>query len=148
MNIHGILHKLVVALVIFVGFGIALGYPQYKKHKNIVRAQEALELGREIAYKESVYFERIGRYQPDLSKLKLSVSCPLEEKDGQQILVCTPYTYYLKDSIVRVDHETLPEWFELDVDAGSVDCAYDEGSWAGEHICDRMDLSSWTNLVL
>ena len=149
MNIHNILHKLVVTLVIVAGFGIALGWPQYKKHQNLVRAQEALDLGREIAYKESVYFKRIGRYQPDFTKLDLSVSCQSREQDGRQELICPPYTYYLKENgIVRVDHENMPEWFELDVDMGSVDCAYEEGSWAGEHICDRMDLSSWTHFEL
>lgn len=149
MNIHNILHKLVVGLVLFMGFGIALGWPQYKKHQNIVRAQQALDLGREIAFEESEYKKRVGRVVEDFTKLDLSVKCAAQESNGRKEMTCPPYVYWLKDGhIVRVDHTELPEWFELDIDAGTVDCSYEEGSWAGEHICDRMDLSSFANLVL
>ena len=147
MNIHNILHKLVVAAVIFVGFGIALGWPQYKKHQNIVRAQKALDLGREIAYQESVYFAKTGKYITDFSKLDLSVKCETQETDGRIEMDCPPYVYWLDNGIVRVENRHLPEWFELDVQQGTVGCSYEEDSWAGAHICDRMDLSSWTNLI-
>lgn len=150
MNIHNILHKLVVGVVLFMGFGIALGWPQYKKHKNIVRAQQALDLGREIAFEESKYKTRVGHALEDFTKLDLSAKCASQENNGRLEMTCDPYVYWLKDGhIVRVDNTQLPEWFELDIDAGTVDCSYTEGSWAGEHICDRMDLSSWTkNFVL
>jgi len=145
MNFHNIVHKLVVSLVLLLGFGIALGWPQYKKHKNIVRAQQALDLGREIAYEESEYKRRTGRTLDDFTKLNLSTKCPFKQNNGRTEMTCDPYVYWLKDGhIVRVDNTQLPEWFELDINAGTVDCSYEEGSWAGEHICDRMDLSSWT----
>jgi hypothetical protein len=133
-----------------MGFGIALGWPQYKKHKNIVRAQQALDLGKEIAFHESKYKERTGRVLEDFTKLDLSVKCASQKANDRTEMVCSPYVYWLKDGhIVRVDNTELPEWFEMDIDEGTVACSYMDGSWAGEHICDRMDLSSFAhNLVL
>jgi len=147
MNIHNIVHKLVVGVVMLIGFGIALGWPQYRKHETIVKAQRALDFGREIAFQEASYKARTGSYQPDFSKLNLSRTCPAAVKDGitesRYEINCPPYVFYLKDGhIVRVEHPDMPEWFELDIDAGTVSCSYEEGSWAGEHICDRMDVSS------
>ena len=149
MNFHNILHKLVVGIVMLIGFGIALSWPQYKKHQTITQAQHALDFGREIAYQESVYKAQTGRYEPDFSKLDLSKNCASVIKDGvdenssRYEINCPPYVFYLKGGhIVRVDHPGMPEWFELDIDAGTVTCSHEENSWAGEHICDRMDVSS------
>ena len=149
MNIHNILHKAVVGIVMLIGFGIALGWPQYKKHQTIVQAQHALDFGREIAYEEAVYKSQTGRYEPDFSKLDLSRPCPAAVKDSvdgtesRYEITCPPYVFYLKDGhIVRIDHPDMPEWFELDIDNGTVSCSYEEGSWAGAHICDRMNVSS------
>ena len=128
MNIHNILHKLVVGIVMIIGFGIALGWPQYKKHKTITQAQHAMDLGREIAYKESAYKMQTGRYEPDFSKLDLSRDCPAAVEDDAEgnaryEITCPPYVFYLKDGhIVRVDHPDMPEWFELDIDGGTVSC--------------------------
>ena len=149
MNIHNIVHKLVVGVVMLIGFGIALGWPQYRKHQTIKQAQHALDFGREIAYQEAVYKAQTGHYQPDFSKLELSLNCPAVVKDGAEEtfgryeINCPPYVFYLKDGhIVRVDHPDMPEWFELDIDSGTVSCSYEKDSWAGAHICDRMDVSS------
>ena len=149
MNIHNILHKLVVGVVMLIGFGIALGWPQYKKHQTLVQAQHALDFGREIAYQEAVYKTQHGRYEPDFTRLALSKTCTAivrdgtEEQAGRMEIKCDPYVFYLKEGhIVRIDHPDMPEWFELDVDAGTVTCSYEENSWAGAHICDRMDVSS------
>lgn len=149
MNIHNILHKLVVGIVMLIGFGIALGWPQYKKHQTIKQARHALDFGREIAYQESAYKAQTGHYEPDFSKLELSKNCPVVSKEGDGStsdrveIKCAPYVFYLKDGhIVRVEHPGMPEWFELDIDAGTVSCSYEENSWAGAHICDRMDVSS------
>lgn len=142
MNIHNILHKLVVAVVMLIGFGIALGWPQYKKHQTISQARHALDLGREMAYQESVYKTSHGQYQPDFTQLQLSVSCPVTTVQEKPAMKCGDYVFYLQNGhIVRVDHENMPEWFELDIDGGTVRCSYEENSWAGKHICDRMDVS-------
>jgi len=146
MNFHNILHKMVVGVVMLVGFGIALGWPQYKKHQTIVKAQQALDFGREIAYQQAVYKDQHGHYEPDFTKLQLSHVCPAAVRDGETAhfeIKCDPYVFYLKDGhIVRIDHPDMPEWFELDIDGGTVSCSYEENSWAGEHICDRMDVSN------
>ena len=144
MNFHNILHKTVMGIVMLIGFGIALGWPQYKKHQTIAKAQHALDLGREIAYQQAVYKEQHGRYEPDFSKLELSHICPVANGEENRFeMKCDPYVFYLKDGhIVRVDHPDMPEWFELDIDGGTVSCSYEENSWAGAHICDRMDVSS------
>ena len=52
---RGSIHTIVLVLVVIVGFGIALGWPQYKKHQMIGIAQQALDLGKALAFAEATY---------------------------------------------------------------------------------------------
>lgn len=139
---RGSIHMIVLILVMIVGFGLALGWPQYKKHQTLAIAQDALDLGKALAFAEATYKTQHGEYTPDFAKLDFALPCPVE-RDGEKIeMVCQQYVYRLEEgNILRVAHKGLPKWFDLDLEKGSVDCSHEEGSIAGSHICGQVDLT-------
>lgn len=140
---RGSIHTIVLILVVLVGFGAALGWPQYKKYQTIRTAQQALEQGKALAFAEASYKTRYGKYTADFAKLDVQLPCPVE-RDGEKIeMVCPDYVYRLEEgNILRVAHKGLPKWFDLDLEKGSVDCSHEDGSVAGSHICSRVDLAT------
>ena len=139
---RGSIHTIVLVLVVIVGFGIALGWPQYKKHQTLQTAQQALELGKALAFAESSYKMRYGKYTPDFAKLDMQLPCPVERSGDKIEMVCQQYVYRLEEGkILRVAHKGLPKWFDLNIEEGSVDCSHEDGSIAGSHICSRVDLA-------
>ncbi len=139
---RGSIHTIVLILIVLIGFGLALGWPQYKKHQMIRAAKHALELGKALAFAEAVYKTQKGAYTPDFAQLNVPLPCPVE-RDGEKIeMVCQQYVYRLEEgNILRVAHKGLPKWFDLDLEKGSVDCSHEEGSIAGSHICGQVDLT-------
>lgn len=137
---RGSIHTIVLLLVMICGFGIALGWPQYKKHQTVAAAQRAVDLGKALAYSESVYKEHHGAYTPDFTRLGVDLPCPVTRSAEQVEMTCAHYTYTLEGSQLRVQHNKLPKWFVVDVENGAVDCSHEEGSLAGSHICARVDL--------
>lgn len=139
---RGSIHTIVLGLVIIVGFGIALGWPQYQKHKTVASAQRALDLGKALAFAEATYKTQHGAYTPDFVQLGLALPCPVV-RDGDKIeMECSDYVYRLEEGgVLRVQHKGLPKWFDLDLAKGSVDCSHEDGSIAGSHICSRVDLT-------
>lgn len=140
---RGSIHTIVLILVVIVGFGLALGWPQYKKHQTLAKAQRALELGKALAFAEATYKTQHGAYTPDFARLDFELPCPVQREDGKIEMVCSDYVYRLEEgNILRVQHKGVPKWFDLDLEKGSVDCSHEEGSIAGSHICERVDLSA------
>lgn len=139
---RGSIHTIVLILVMIVGFGLALGWPQYKKHQTLAIAQDALDLGKALAFAEATYKTQHGEYTPDFAKLDFALPCPVERGEGKIEMVCNHYVYRLEENgILRVQHKGLPKWFDLHLAEGSVDCSHEEGSIAGSHICSRVDLT-------
>ncbi len=139
---RGSIHTIVLVLVVLVGFGLALGWPQYKKHQTLSIAQNALDLGRALAFEEATYKAAHGTYTPDFAQLNLRLPCPVERSGDKIEMVCDHYVYRLEENgLLRVEHKGLPKWFELDLEKGSVDCSHEEGSIAGSHICANVDLT-------
>lgn len=140
---RGSIHTIVLGLVIVVGFGIALGWPQYKKHQTVASAQRALDLGKALAFAEAAYKEQNGGYTPDFARLGVALPCPLVREGGKIEMTCGDYVYRLEEGgVLRVQHKGLPKWFDLNLEEGSVDCSHEDGSIAGSHICARVDLTS------
>lgn len=52
MGRNGSIHTIVLVLVMLIGFGAALGWPQYEKHRTIAAAQKALDIGKSLAFAE------------------------------------------------------------------------------------------------
>ena len=68
---RGSMHTLMFVLIIFFCFGLALGLPQYRKHKNITEGRRALNLGVSLSFTLSGYKQRYGVYTQGFSQLDL-----------------------------------------------------------------------------
>lgn len=146
MGRNGSIHTIVLILVMLVGFGAAIGWPQYEKHRTIAAAQKALEVGKSLAFAEASYKERYKAYTPDLERLDAVLPCPVERTDEKIEMVCSDYTFSLAEgNLVRVAHKSYPKWFDINIDQGSIDCSHEEDSLVGQHICARVDLSDFKN---
>ena len=130
---RGSIHKMVVGSIIFCGFAVALILPQYKKHETLVKARTAAERGKEIAFSLDKYRQQHAHPLADFSQIELSFACERNEQNTQ--LSCDDYTYRLDNGIIHIEHQTLPQWFEINVENGTVACESEKDSWAGEHIC-------------
>ena len=137
----GSIHKMVVGSVIFCGFGVALILPQYKKHETLVKARTAAERVKEIAFLLEKNQRGVKPVTPDFAQIELSFACERNEDNTQ--LSCDDYTYRFDNgNLLRIEHNTLPQWFEIDVENGTVACESEKGSWAGEHICNHAHVPS------
>ena len=146
MGRNGSIHTIVLVLVMLIGFGAALGWPQYEKHRTIAAAQKALDIGKSLAFAEASYKEHYKAYTPDFELLGADLPCPVERADGKTEMVCSNYTFSLAEgNLVRVAHKNYPKWFDINIDQGSIDCSHEEGSLVGQHICDRVNLSNSKN---
>ena len=130
MGRNGSIHTIVLVLVMLIGFGAALGWPQYEKHRTIAAAQKALDIGKSLAFAEASYKEHYKAYTPDFELLGADLPCPVERAER---------------NLVRVAHKNYPKWFDINIDQGSIDCSHEEGSLVGQHICDRVNLSNSKN---
>lgn len=120
---------MVVGSIICLGFGLALILPQYRKHQTLVHARTAVEHGKEIAFALSKY-----RMPADFSPIELSFAC--ERNEDNTLLTCGAYTFRLENGrLLHIEHQTLPQWFEIDIENGTIACDHEKDSWAGEHIC-------------
>jgi len=136
----GFVHKIVVGSIIFIGFALALILPQYEKHQTLVKTRTAAERGKEIAFALDKYHHQYKRFPTDFSQIELSFPCERNEDNTQ--LSCDDYTYRLENpTLLRIEHNTLPQWFEIDVENGTVACESEKDSWAGQHICAHAHVS-------
>lgn len=133
---RGSMHTLMFALIILFGFGLALGLPQYKKHKNIAEGRAALNRGGALAFSQAAYKQAHGEYTEDLSQLALPeelVACTLQEQG--KALLCGEYLFIQQAGMLKASHVRFPKWLEFNLDEGSVDCSHAGDSEAGRHIC-------------
>lgn len=139
---RGSMHTLMFVLIIFFGFGLALGLPQYRKHKNITEGRRALNRGGALSFTLSGYKQRYGVYTQDFSQLDLPeelAGCTLEE--GGKALLCGEYRFTQEGGILTAAHVRFPKWFEFDLDGGMVDCSHADDSDAGRHLCEGINTS-------
>lgn len=137
---RGSMHTLMFILIIFCGFGLALGVPQYRKYKNITEGRRAINRGGALSFALSGYKQRYGVYTQDFSKLVLPqelAECTLEE--GGRAILCGEYRFTQEGGILKAAHVRFPKWFEFDLDGGTVVCAHAEDSDAGRHLCEGIN---------
>lgn len=133
---RGSVHTLVFALVIICGFGLALGWPQYAKQREIARAKEALVDAAHVAHIQQAYAdEHNGVYAQDWTELGLPLSCPQVTKDGVNVLECEHYEFFMQNGQVVARHRHFPSWFTYDPKTGRADCSHEDASLAGAHLC-------------
>lgn len=110
MGRNGSIHTIVLVLVMLIGFGAALGWPQYEKHRTIAAAQKALDIGKSLAFAEASYKEHYKAYTPDFELLGADLPCPVERAEGKIEMVCSDYTFSLAEgNLVRVAHKKLSQ---------------------------------------
>lgn len=139
---RGSMHTFMFALIILFGFGLALGLPQYQKHKNITQGRRALNNGGAVAFAQSAYKQAHGAYTQDFSRLNLPeelASCTLQNNGGA--LLCGEYLFTQEAGILKASHVRFPKWLEFNLDEGSVDCSHAGDSEAGRHICSGINAS-------
>jgi len=139
---RGSMHTFMLCLIVFCGFGLALGIPQYKKYKNISKGRRALELGSALAFAEASYKTAHGAYTAQWESLALpeeAAACTRE--DEKNALVCGEYRFTLNGNVLRAEHVRFPKWLDFYLDEGYVDCSHAEDSDAGRRICSGINES-------
>lgn len=137
----GFAHTVVFVLVIVFGFGVALAWPQFAKHREISRAKDALFSAARLAEVQRNYAkEHGGEYAADWLAFGLPLTCPQVTKDGVNVLECEHYDFFVQDGQIVARHKNFAKWFTYDITTGKADCSHEEDSVAGAHICDRVAL--------
>ncbi len=141
MNKSGVLHKLMLVLILLVGFGVALVWPTLQKKLDVHYARQAAQIGRQLAQAEQTFQQRNGFYTADFGQLGLDLPCPAAVKDGQTVLHCRHYDFMLEQAdVIRVSSTKYPKWFTVSLADGSITCGHEDGSLAGARICAQVDL--------
>lgn len=141
MNQKGMVHGIVFVLVIVVGFGFALGWPQYAKYKEVSHAKEALSMARNLAQAQQTYAaEHDGQYTQDWTAFGLPLTCPQVTKEGVNTLECEYYDFYMQDGQIYARHKQIAKWLTVDIASGKADCSHETKSVAGAKICEKLSL--------
>jgi len=136
---QGSIYRMILAVFICFAFCFALAWPQYAKHRNGKRLNQAAQLGRSLAFAEESYKRTHGTYTPYFQQLDATLPCPMVNNGQGPHLDCHDYTFELEnDSIIRAAHKQLPVWVEVNIAQGTVDCRHPENDWAGQDLCARM----------
>lgn len=142
LSSRGSMHTFMFVLIVLFGFGLALGLPQYQKHKNIAEGRQALNRGGALSFAQSAYKQAHGSYTQDFSRLDLPEelsSCTLQEEG--KALLCGEYLFTQEAGILKASHTRFPKWLEFNLDEGGVDCSHAGDSDAGRHICSGISAS-------
>lgn len=134
LSLKGSAHKFLIFSITFIGIALMILLPQYRKHQTLVKARTAAERGKEIAFALDKYKNQYKHFAPDFSQIELSFDCERTQNNTQ--FFCDDYTYRLeKGYLLHIKHTSLPQWFEIDVENGSVVCNSEKDSSVGEYIC-------------
>ena len=135
MNKQGILHKMMLLVILIAGFGLALTLPAYKRHQDRRHARQVVQVLRQLAEQERVFYREHGFYRADLATLDAG-SCKPLTKGGSSGLHCVGYDVELEDArFLRARSIKYPQWFTLAVEKDTVHCEYEVASPVGEQLC-------------
>lgn len=142
MNNRGLLHKVMLAVILLCGFGLAIALPQYKKYQDVRHARQAAQTLQDLAAAEAAYFEKNGFYTADFSLLSLQSPCSFDqEKDGRTS--CGGYDFSLPEAnVLRAFSCKYPQWFEISLSGGRAECKFEVGSVVGARLCAETNLFS------
>ena len=130
-----------LAIILLIGFGVALLWPQMQKKIDIHYARQAAQTAKELAKAEQTFYAKNGFYTADFEQLGLSLPCPSGVKDGRSILHCPHYDFVLEDAtVIRVSNTKYPKWFTVSLEDGTITCQHEDDSLVGARICAKVDL--------
>ena len=137
MNKHGNLHRIMLFVILFAGFGLGLGLPALHRHNDERHAQQAFYTARRLVQAERAFYGKNGYYTADFSSLLPEGStCEESVKDDQSVLLCPGYVIGLEEAqLLRAQSTKYPQWFLFPLESGVPSCEYDEGSLVGPRLC-------------
>lgn len=140
MNNRGLLHKVMLAVILLCGFGLALALPQYKKYQDVRHARLAAQTLRVLAGAEAAYFEKNGFYTADFAALHASDSCAFAKAPGAEAAHCSGYDFSLPEAdVLRASSRKYPQWFEISLSGGREQCKFEAGSSVGALLCEKVN---------
>lgn len=136
MNKHGNLHRIMLFVILFAGFGLGLGLPALHRHMDRQHARQALRTARELVRAERAFYEKNGFYTADFSSLLPFDKCEQTVQNDNSVLACPGYTIELTAAqVLRAQSTKYPQWFVVPLEKGKTLCEYDEGSPVGPQLC-------------
>ncbi len=142
MNDHGNLHRIMLFVILFAGFGLGLGLPALHRHMDRQHARQALHTARLLVRAERQFYEKNRYYTMDfISLLPSETACVPTLKEEQSALACPGYIIGLEDArVLRVQSTKYPQWFLLPLENGKPSCEYEDGSLVGPRLCEAAHL--------
>ncbi len=136
---QGSIYRVILACFIALAFCFALSWPQYAKHRNFHRLNEAAELGRALAFAQGSYKQANGSYTAKFNELETTLTCPMVSTTQGPRLDCKHYTYSLQpEGTLKIENKEFPVWLTVDIANGSVQCHHDPDDWAGQDLCEHL----------
>ena len=141
MNKHGNLHRIMLFVILFAGFGLGLGLPALHRHNDRQHARLALRTARELVRAERNFYEKNGFYTADFASLSAFDKCEQTVQNDNSILACPGYTISLEEAqTLRARSTKYPQWFTLPLENVAASCEYEEGSLVGPQLCEAVHL--------
>lgn len=141
MNQHGNLHRVMLFVILFAGFGLGLGLPALHRHTDEQHARLALQTGRELVRAERTFYEKNGFYTADFASLLPFDKCEQTVQNDTSVLACPGYTIALEEAqLLRAKSTKYPQWFTLPLENGAATCEYEDGSLVGPQLCKAVHL--------
>lgn len=136
MNNHGNLHRIMLFVILFAGFGLGLGLPALHRHTDERNAREALHTAQTLVRSEHAFYEKNGFYTADFGSLFQLEKCEQTVENEESVLACPGYTISLKEAqVLHVQSTKYPQWFNVPLEGGKTVCEYEDGSLVGPRLC-------------
>ena len=143
MNKHGNLHRIMLFVILFAGFGLGLGLPALHRHMDREHTKKVFHVGQELVRAERAFYEKNHYYTADFASLLPSENvCKQSVKDNQSVLLCPGYVLGLEDAqILHAQSTKYPQWFSFPLEGnGGPSCGYEDGSLVGPQLCAAVHL--------
>ena len=136
MNQHGNLHRIMLFVILFAGFGLGLGLPALHRHNDREHARLALRTARELVRAEQTFYEKTGFYTADFASLLPAGPCEQTIQNDNSVLACPGYVISLEEAqVLRAQSTKYPQWFTLPLENGTATCEYEDGALVGPQLC-------------
>lgn len=135
------LHRAMLLVILFAGFGLGLSLPTLRRNADIRHAREALHLAEDLARAERAFFNQNGFYTADFSQLDIRLPVHPIIKEDHPVLPFEHYTIDLEEANqLHVRSDKYPQWVRIPLDGGRPVCEFDTSSPVGEKICREIHL--------
>ena len=141
MNKHGNLHRMMLFVILFAGFGLGLGLPALHRHVDRQHTRQTLHVLQELGRAERAFYEKNHYYTADFAGLLATQECEQSIANEQSVFACPGYTIGLEEAqVLRAQNTKYPQWFLLPLEGGKLTCEYEEGSPVGPKLCTAVHL--------